>query len=107
MVMWAMSAGIIILGGCIFLLTVLIACGYKEASRRDGGNEMVSKADMMMARDKVAQAWSMVQAADAAWDAEASEEANARQASAVRNWKKAVMAREAMERRMWTEQDAD
>ena len=67
---------------------------------------MVTKSDMMMARDEVARAWNAMKAADAAWEAEASEQANARQAATRKAWRKAVMRREAMERRMWAEQDA-
>jgi hypothetical protein len=67
---------------------------------------MVTRSDMMMARDAVARAWNRMNAADARWEAEASEAANAEQAASRKAWKKAVMAREAMERRMWAEQDA-
>lgn len=67
---------------------------------------MVTSSDMMMARDAVGRAWNAMVAADAAWDADASEAANAVQAATRKAWRKSVMAREAMERRMWAEQDA-
>lgn len=66
----------------------------------------VSAADMMMARDAVVRAFRDVQMADAEWEASASEAANFNQASAVKAWKRAVKNREAMERRMWAQQDA-
>jgi len=66
----------------------------------------VTADDMMMARDAVARAWKAVQMADAEWEACASEVANMNQASAVKVWKRAVVRREKMERRMWEQQDA-
>lgn len=66
----------------------------------------VTAADMMQARDVVARAYFTMRAADAARDAEPSEMTNAACARAQREWGKAVRAREAMERRMWAQQDA-
>lgn len=66
----------------------------------------VTAANMMMARDAVARAYNAMKAADEAWDASASEATNQRQVQTRKAWKKAVMARESMERRMWAQQDA-
>lgn len=66
----------------------------------------VTAADMMMARDAVARCWNVRNAADAAWDANPCEMTNAAAARAQREWVKAVRAREAMQRRMWAQQDA-
>jgi hypothetical protein len=66
----------------------------------------VTSADMMEARDAVGRAYYVMKAADAAWDAAPSEMTNAAAARAQREWARAVRDREAMERRMWAQQDA-
>jgi len=66
---------------------------------------IVTAADMMQARDAVARAYNAMVAADAAWSTNPSEMTNARQASTRKVWSKAVRQREAMERRMWAQQD--